>query len=322
MRLFEALPDAHATERGPFDVIGDVHGCLEELRELLEELGYGGVATAGWAVSADDPPRHGEGRRAVFVGDLTDRGPASVGTVQLVWQMYQAGVALLAPGNHDSKILRYLWGRPVRLTHGAETTAAELHALPSAEQARFRSALEVLVGEAPPYLILDRGRLVVAHAGIRGDMIGDRSRRTVDFVLYGDTNGDVTSDGFPVRRDWAMRYRGDALVVYGHTPVREPEFRHNTINIDTGCVFGGKLTALRYPERELIAVPSAHTYAERARPFLPVEAQAPVLSAQHENDDILDLEDVLGKRLVETRLNGKVTIREENATAALEVMSR
>lgn len=67
------------------------------------------------------------------------------------------------------------------------------------------------------------------------------------------------------------------MVVYGHTPVAEPEWLNRRINIDTGCVFGGKLTILRYPEREMLFVPARKTYYEPARPFLPVD-QRPSLS--------------------------------------------
>ena len=112
------------------------------------------------------------------------------------------------------------------------------------------------------------------------------------------------------------------LVVYGHTPVPEPDWLNRTVNIDTGCVFGGKLTALRYPEKEFVSVPAARTYCEPARPFLAEEQQSPKLTAQQAHDDVLDAEDVLGKRIVSTRLRGNVTIREAHATAALEVMSR
>jgi polynucleotide kinase-phosphatase len=112
------------------------------------------------------------------------------------------------------------------------------------------------------------------------------------------------------------------MVVYGHTPVPEPDWLNRTVNIDTGCVFGGKLTALRYPEKEFVSVPAARTYCEPARPFLPTDLQAPALSAQQAHDEVLDAEDVIGKRIIPTRLRGNVTIREENATAALEVMSR
>ena len=251
-------------EAGPFDVIGDIHGCRVELEELLGNLGYRGV-TGGWDPDGDDPPRHPLGRRVVFVGDITDRGPDSVGALRIVWRMHAAGIALLAPGNHENKLIRYLRGRPVHLNHGAETTAAEFQALSAEEQDRFRHAIETLVAGTAPYLILDEGRLGVAHAGIRADMIGDTSRRTIDFVLYGDTNGLTTEDGFPVRRDWAAHYRGKPLIVYGHTPAREAVLRNNTINIDTGCVFGGSLTALRYPELDLVQVAARAAYWGPAR---------------------------------------------------------
>ena len=153
-------------------------------------------------------------------------------------------------------------------------------------------------------------------------MQGRGSGKVRDFALYGETTGETDEFGLPVRYNWAAEYRGQAMVVYGHTPVPEPEWLNRTVNIDTGCVFGGKLTALRYPEREFVSVPAARTYCEPARPFLPAGAQAPALTAQQAHDDVLDLEDVLGKRIVATRLRGNVTIREENATAALEVMSR
>jgi protein phosphatase len=246
-----ADPLALSVRTGPFDVIGDVHGCRPELEELLTKLGY------GWD---GEPPSHPEGRTAVFLGDLTDRGPDSVGTVHLVHRMWRAGVALVAPGNHDDKLLRLLHGRNVQVRHGLETTLAEYRALPPGASEQFRTEIEDLFGAAAPYLVLDEGRLVVAHGGIRANMIGDRSRRTIDFVLYGDTTGRTTPEGLPERRDWAASYQGAPLVVYGHTPVEEAVLRNNTINVDTGCVFGGKLTAFRYPERELEQVAARRAY--------------------------------------------------------------
>jgi protein phosphatase len=112
------------------------------------------------------------------------------------------------------------------------------------------------------------------------------------------------------------------MVVYGHTPVPEAEWLNRTLNIDTGCVFGGRLTALRYPEREVVSVPARQTYAEPRKPFLDPEARAPGLSAQQRHDDLLDLADVTGKRIIDTRLHGNITLREANTTAALEAMSR
>jgi protein phosphatase len=141
------------------------------------------------------------------------------------------------------------------------------------------------------------------------------------FALYGETTGETDEFGLPVRYNWAADYRGTATVAYGHTPVPAPEWLNRTINIDTGCVFGGSLTALRYPERELVSVPAAQVYAEPAKPFL-APAESPTLSAQQRHDDVLEIDSVIGKRLINTALFRAVTIREENAIAALEVMSR
>jgi protein phosphatase len=238
-------------QRGPFDVIGDVHGCREELEELLDRLGY------RWR---DDPPHQPDGRTAVFVGDLTDRGPESLCNVHLAHRLWRAGVALLEPGNHDDKLLRYLRGRNVQLRHGLETTVAEYQALSPSDQAWFRGEVEDMFGDGPPYLVLDGGQLVVAHGGLKEHMIGDRSHRTIEFVLYGDTTGRTTPEGLPERRDWAASYRGEPLIVYGHTPVRQAVLRNNTINVDTGCSYGGHLTAFRYPEREVVQVPAHREY--------------------------------------------------------------
>ncbi|HEX6987246.1 MAG TPA: polynucleotide kinase-phosphatase, partial [Planctomycetaceae bacterium] len=172
------------------------------------------------------------------------------------------------------------------------------------------------------HYVLDDGKLVVAHAGMKQEMQGRGSRRVRDFALYGETTGETDEFGLPVRHNWAAEYRGPATVVYGHTPVPEPEWLNRTVNIDTGCVFGGRLTALRYPEKEFVSVPAKRTYCEPSRPFLPGGAQAPALTSQQAHDEVLDAEDVLGKRIVSTRLRGNVTVREENAAAALEVMSR
>jgi protein phosphatase len=170
--------------------------------------------------------------------------------------------------------------------------------------------------------VFDDGKLVVAHAGMKEEMQGRGSGKVRDFALYGETTGETDEYGLPVRYNWAAEYRGKAMVVYGHTPVAEPEWLNRTINIDTGCVFGGKLTALRYPERELISVAAVRTYYESAKPFLAPTETVPALSAQQRQDDLLDIDDVLGKRLIHTRLHRNITIREENATTALEVMSR
>jgi protein phosphatase len=298
------------TEHGPFDIVGDIHGCCDELEQLLTELGYERDGDGAYA--------HPEGRRAIFVGDLVDRGPRIVDSVRLVRAMVDAGTALCVPGNHDMKLVRKLRGRDVQITHGLDRTLAELEALTEEEQNEIRDFLDGLVS----HYVFDDGNLVVAHAGMKEEMAGRGSGKVRDFALYGETTGETDEFGLPVRWNWAAEYRGNAIVVYGHTPVPEPEWLNRTINIDTGCVFGGRLTALRYPEKELVSVPAAATYSEPAKPFLPEEVAAPALTAQQRQDELLDIEDVLGKRIVGTRLARNVTIREENAIAALEVMGR
>ena len=298
-------------EHGPFDIIGDVHGCADELEALLAQLGYERGDDGTW--------RHPAGRKAVFVGDLVDRGPRIPDVLRTAMAMVEAGAALAVPGNHDLKLVKKLRGRDVQITHGLADSLAQLEG----ETPEFRDSAATFLDGLVSHYVLDGGRLVVAHAGMKEEMQGRGSGKVRDFALYGETTGETDEFGLAVRYNWAAEYRGQAHVVYGHTPVPEPEWLNRTINVDTGCVFGGRLTALRWPEKELVSVPAAATYAEPARPFLPADAEpAPALSAQHREDEILDLADVSGKRIVSTRLHHTVTVREENATAALEVMSR
>lgn len=259
-------------ERGPFDVVGDVHGCFLELVELLKRLGYvrdGGRFT------------HPDGRQAVFVGDLTDRGPLNVDTILLVEAMVRTGAALYVPGNHCRKLYRYLNGADVALEHGLEVTVRELEALPPRQRHAASDAFRRLYEGTTPYIVLDEGRLVVVHAAIREDMIGRLSKRIESYCLYGEATGQRTPEGFPIRRDWAREYSGEALVVYGHTPMREAVLRYNTINIDQGCVCGGKLTALRYPELEVVQVSAHAAYDPRVafRDLPPENGASRVLTA-------------------------------------------
>jgi protein phosphatase len=294
------------SDHGPFDIVGDVHGCADELIGLLTELGYD-VHPDGTGA------HHPGGRRALFVGDLVDRGPATPAVLRLAMGMVGAGDALCVPGNHEAKLLRALRGADVTPGHGLALSLAQLADEPPELSRRAADFIDGLVS----HLVLDDGRLVVAHAGLREDMQGRASGAVRAFALYGDTTGETDEFGLPVRYPWAEDYRGAATVVYGHTPVPEATWLNRTICIDTGCVFGGRLTALRWPERELVSVPAARTYWEPARPLVPEPAVDPDRSPTD-----LDIDDVLGKRIVDTGLTPSVTIREENAVAALEVMSR
>ncbi|GGY69698.1 polynucleotide kinase-phosphatase [Streptomyces olivaceoviridis] len=283
---------------GPFDIVGDIHGCSAELEALLAELGYvDGV--------------HPRGRTAVFVGDLVDRGPDSPGVLRRVMSMVNSGNALCVPGNHENKYGRHLKGRRVQPTHGLAETIAQMEG----ESEEFRAEVREFIDGLVSHYVLDGGRLVVCHAGLPEKYHGRTSGRVRSHALYGETTGETDEFGLPVRYPWAEDYRGRAAVVYGHTPVPEATWLNNTICLDTGAVFGGKLTALRWPERELVDVPAERVWYEPAKPL---RTEAP---GGHDGRP-LDLADVYGRRAVETRHAGRVAVREENAAAALEVMSR
>ncbi|MGW0508352.1 polynucleotide kinase-phosphatase [Streptomyces olivaceoviridis] len=283
---------------GPFDIVGDIHGCSAELEALLAELGYvDGV--------------HPQGRTAVFVGDLVDRGPDSPGVLRRVMSMVKSGNALCVPGNHENKYGRHLKGRRVQPTHGLAETIAQMEG----ESEEFRAEVREFIDGLVSHYVLDGGRLVVCHAGLPEKYHGRTSGRVRSHALYGETTGETDEFGLPVRYPWAEDYRGRAAVVYGHTPVPEATWINNTICLDTGAVFGGKLTALRWPERELVDVPAERVWYEPAKPL---RTEAP---GGHDGRP-LDLADVYGRRAVETRHAGRVAVREENAAAALEVMSR
>ncbi len=309
-------------EHGPFDIIGDVHGCFDELEQLLKHLGYEIELEVQRDAHGESVERyrmkHSHGRKAILLGDLVDRGPASQKVLRLVMDMVADGCALCVPGNHDMKLMRKLRGRDVKITHGLAQTLEQLEP----ETPAFRERIVTFLDSLISHYVLDDGKLVVAHAGMKESMQGRSSRAVREFALYGETTGETDEFGFPVRFNWASEYRGKAAVVYGHVTVPEPEWLNKTINIDTGCVFGGKLTALRYPEMELVSVPAGRIYCEPPRLLNMEVPLTPALTAQQQNDDMLDMEDVSGKRIIATRLHHSITIREENALAALEVMSR
>jgi protein phosphatase len=241
------------------DIIGDIHGCYDELKKLTKKLGY------EWK---NNIPVHPQGRKLGFVGDLTDRGPQSLKVIETVYSLVNSKLAYYVPGNHCNKLYRFFLGRNVQITHGLETTVAEYESLSSDKQVEIRKKFMKLYENAPLYEVLDNGKLVIAHAGIRADYIGRYDRKVQTFVLYGDITGETNPDGTPVRRDWAKHYKGQAWIIYGHTPVKEPRAVNRTVNIDTGCVFGGKLTALRYPEMETVSVPSTMPFIrEKFREF-------------------------------------------------------
>ncbi|NUT95038.1 MAG: polynucleotide kinase-phosphatase, partial [Saccharothrix sp.] len=302
-RLFNDLRH----ETGPFDVIGDVHGCRQELEDLLGTLGYDLVRDAeGRPVDAVPPA----GRRAVFVGDLVDRGPDTPGVLRLAMGMVESGHAFAVCGNHEQKLVRALRGRNVQVKHGLAESLAQL----AEETEEFRRKAERFCDGLVAHYVLDGGDLVVAHAGLPERYHGRASARVRSFALYGDTTGETDEYGLPVRYPWATEYRGRATVLYGHTPTPEAEWVNNTMCLDTGVVFGGKLTALRYPEREIVSVEAHKVWYEPVRPL--------VAATPDRAPDVLALDDVTGRRTIETAHRGRITVRPEQAASALEVMSR
>ncbi len=316
-KMWTNLRDQH----GAFDIIGDIHGCCDELEQLLQQLGYQASESQAEPDSWWHFPTysHPEGRKVIFLGDLVDRGNRILDTLKLVQNMLAADSALCILGNHENKLIKKLNGKNVKINHGLEQTMAEIEAIALEQQEQVTSEIQTFLKSLISHYVLDDGKLVVAHAGLREELQGRGSGYVRSFALYGETTGEIDEFGFPVRYEWAQEYRGKAMVVYGHTPVVEAEWLNNTIDIDTGCVFGGKLTALRYPERELVSCAAAKVYCD---PVKPLEADLEQVKLQQQQDDVLDISDVTGKRFISTKLNHQIKIREDQSIAALEVMSR
>jgi len=290
------------SETGPFDIIGDIHGCYDELCELLKKLNY--------EVDAENfTARHSEGRKVVFLGDLCDRGPKNIEVLNLAMNMTGADRAWCVAGNHDFKLSKYLNGKNVKQTHGLDRTVEQLEL----QKPEFKEKVKTFIDKLISHYVFDYGRLVVSHAGLKEKYHGRSSGRVREFCLYGETTGETDEYGFPVRFPWANEYRGKALVVYGHIPNPEVQEINNTACIDTGCVFGGKLTAFRYPEKEIVQVKAKKEYYASLKPFN--DNLSP-------NDDILNINDVIGKRILNTKLKSSININAENSSAALELMSR
>jgi diadenosine tetraphosphatase ApaH/serine/threonine PP2A family protein phosphatase len=254
---------------GPFDIVGDVHGCYDELLTLLNALGY----EIQRDQNGETRVRHPENRLLIFVGDLVDRGPKVVETLRLARTLVRQRRALVVAGNHELKLFKALQrGDNPAPKHGLEESLRQLATVSALE----RDAVVAFLQRLEPHYLLDYGRLLVAHAGLKQALHGQTTQEAFNFAIYGETTGEKDEYGLPVRLRWASRYHGSPLVVYGHTPVPSPDWENNSVNIDTGCVFGGHLTALRYPEREIVSVPAGQIYYASAKPF-PVSSQsAPV----------------------------------------------
>jgi len=197
------------TEHDPFDIIGDVHGCFDELRTLLQDLGYEVTPAATGDDETTYSASHPAGRKVVFLGDLVDRGPRIRDVLRLVMTIVADGTTICLPGNHEMKLLRKLRGRDVQLTHGLAESVAQL----GAEAPEFRERVAPFIDGLISHYVLDDGELVVAHAGLKEAMQGRASTRVRDFALYGETTGETDEFGLPVRYNWASDYRGRRKVM-------------------------------------------------------------------------------------------------------------
>jgi len=306
---WERLACDRRDDAGPFDIIGDVHGCHEELRQLLATLGY--------TLDEQGVPRHEAGRRLLFLGDLTDRGPDSLGVLALVRRAVDAGVAIQLLGNHDQRLVRSLRGNKVSTAHGLDRTLAEIDA--AGWDDATKADVADWLGARPAQLVFDDGRLVVAHAGLPEAMHGRVGPVVRDYAIWGERAGTL-EDGTPNRVDWAADYRGRALVVYGHVTTPEATFRNETICLDTGCVYGGRLTALRYPERELVSVDALSVHCDDGSAKIATTNDAATDPARPA--DVLDIGDVSGRLRLRTSRVPHIMIDAPQTAAALETMSR
>ncbi|HFC30510.1 MAG TPA: polynucleotide kinase-phosphatase, partial [Oceanospirillales bacterium] len=190
---------------GPFDLIGDIHGCYDELVELITKLSY---------QIDNHNATHPENRTLIFLGDLNDRGPKTPDVYKLAMNMVAAGNALCVLGNHDFKLLKYLRGSKVKVNHGLEQTIEQL----SHESDEFIAQLKEFLSSLISHYVLDEGKLVVAHAGLKEEMHGRGSGAVRSFCMYGETTGEIDQFGLPVRHNWAAEYKGRTKILYGHTP--------------------------------------------------------------------------------------------------------
>ncbi len=292
----------------PLDIVGDVHGMTDELEALLSRLGW----TVSW--SGDGEARaatlsHPDDRRLVFVGDMVDRGPRSLDALRIMRSAVMSGVGYAVASNHDARLSRWLRGKSVSEGGGLETTIAEFEGLSEA----FRTDMGAFLDGLPSHYVFDGGNLAVAHAGLSEEMVLGASKETREFAVYGPKTP-KDAEGRSTRIDWAQYYRGRAAVVYGHIATDEAVWFNNTICLDTACVFGGSLTALRWPEKELVSVPASKAYAEHDGPLFSRRDKRGFLELSHE--------DISGKKHIETSLVRRVTVEADQMAGAMENLSR
>jgi len=225
------------------DVIGDVHGCSWELLQILHDIGF--LTNPDWNAVNENYDRG-----LILVGDLTDRGPDSASIVENVQLWVESGLMTCIHGNHDNRLGRHLLGRNVQHTHGLDKTIDQIERIGWGEQKKIEIGEWLM--DLPVYVTFHERQLVVAHGALPRRYLSrqDMKRKQLSKCVYAVVDRDQPmKDGLPNRvYDWCDDYNDHVVCVYGHQVVREVTTRSNTYNIDTGCVFGGCLTCLRYDE--------------------------------------------------------------------------
>jgi hypothetical protein len=230
-------------------VIGDVHACADELEALLERLAPG------------------PSDRVVFVGDLVDRGPRVARTFDLA----RASRGELVLGNHEDKLLRWRDGRPGG--HGVAVRLAPHHRL---TLEALRPADWEFMESARPYLALPEHGVLVVHGGLRPG-VAPELQDPYDLCRLQaiGRSGRRRKAGTPGASFWVEHCDHPGWVVYGHTVFREPLRYERTLGIDTGCCFGGHLSALELPGGRIHQVGAARNYMiELLEKFYPARAEA------------------------------------------------
>lgn len=221
-----------------FDMIGDVHGCRRQLLSLLQKLGH--------CNSEGQPVVHPQQRKLVLLGDLVDRGPDSAGVLKLVMQLCREVGAQCLRGNHDERLLRFLLGHPVNTDRPLLDTVAQI----DKRGAKFRQ--EAISFLSSCGFIYRTPKVIMVHAAYR---TGAHKHEARNLAIFGTPDGRWVE--YP-NVDWQGAYTDKRLLVHGHVPTHSPTTYRapgggTVINIDTGCVFGRTLTALRYPEMQFFA---------------------------------------------------------------------
>ncbi|MFY3791119.1 polynucleotide kinase-phosphatase [Ureibacillus sp. MALMAid1270] len=293
------------------DIIGDIHGCYDEMIQLLEKLGY--------EQNAEQYYIHPEGRKFLSLGDIMSRGPQSMKTMEFFLRHVNNGLAYMIDSNHGWKIARWLDGKNVTLSHGDELVEAEFrqyevtHGTEKADTLKY--AIKDLLLKSPSHYVITKNgipTLVCTHAGMKDEFIGKQSFDISDFCRYGDNEG-LDDTGRPIRKDWTIHHKTNTLIVWGHDPKPKPLVINNTINIDQGVVFGGELTAFRYPEKEFVAIQATTDYSEGK--------SNPLLELKKKRLDPPNIAQFIDGFTVTTDVFGEVRIPKEHAIPAIDTVS-